>query len=69
AALSRVSRPVVVELYGHGRSSSREDPAAYHPDAYVAEFECIRALVGAERWAICGQSLGAALTRGCPRSC
>jgi pimeloyl-ACP methyl ester carboxylesterase len=62
AALGRVARPVVVELYGHGRSPSPVDPAAYHPDAYVAEFERIRGALGAERWAICGQSLGAALT-------
>jgi pimeloyl-ACP methyl ester carboxylesterase len=62
AALGQVGRPVVVELHGHGRSPSPKDPAAYHPDAYVAEFERIRAGLGAERWAICGQSLGAALT-------
>jgi pimeloyl-ACP methyl ester carboxylesterase len=61
-ALSHVSRPVVVELLGHGRSPSPEDPAAYHPDAYVAIFEGIRAELGADRWFVCGQSLGAALT-------
>ncbi len=62
AALARVCRPVVVELYGHGRSPAPEDPGAYHPDAYVAEFERIRTALGVERWAVCGQSLGAALT-------
>jgi pimeloyl-ACP methyl ester carboxylesterase len=60
--LSRVSRPVVVELYGHGRSPSPEDPARYRPEAYVAAFEHIREELGAERWLVCGQSLGAALT-------
>jgi len=61
-ALSAVARPVVIELYGHGRSPSPPDAAAYTPDAYVAEFERIREELGAERWLICGQSLGAALT-------
>jgi pimeloyl-ACP methyl ester carboxylesterase len=60
--LSEVARPVVIELYGHGRSPSPTDPAAYTPQHYVAEFEYIRAALGAERWLICGQSLGAALT-------
>jgi pimeloyl-ACP methyl ester carboxylesterase len=61
-ALAEVSRPVVVELFGHGRSPSPEDPAAYTPQAYVAAFETIRLRLGAERWFLCGQSLGAALT-------
>ncbi len=61
-ALSRVSRPVVVELFGHGRSPSPDDPASYHPDAYVAVFDRLREALGAKRWALCGQSFGAALT-------
>jgi pimeloyl-ACP methyl ester carboxylesterase len=62
AALARVSRPVVVELWGHGRSPSPEDPTPYHPDAYVLAFEELRAELGADRWLVCGQSFGAALT-------
>jgi len=61
-ALSSISRPVVVELLGHGRSPSPNDPAAYTPAAYLAEFERVREAVGADRWVVCGQSLGAALT-------
>ena len=61
-ALYQVARPVVVELFGHGRSPSPDDGASYTPAAYVAEFERIRAALGVERWFICGQSLGAALT-------
>lgn len=61
-ALRAVSRPVVLELYGHGRSPSPDDPDRYRPEAYVAAFESIRAELGAERWLVCGQSLGAALT-------
>ncbi len=52
----------MVELWGHGRSPSPEDPALYHPDAYVSAFEAIRGELGADRWLVCGQSLGAALT-------
>jgi 2-succinyl-6-hydroxy-2,4-cyclohexadiene-1-carboxylate synthase len=62
AALSRVTQPVVIELWGHGRSPSPEDPALYHPGAYVLAFEELRTELGAERWLVCGQSFGAALT-------
>jgi len=61
-ALSALCRPVVVELLGHGRSPTPGAPAFYAPSHYVAEFERIRLALGAERWFICGQSLGAALT-------
>jgi 2-succinyl-6-hydroxy-2,4-cyclohexadiene-1-carboxylate synthase len=61
-ALRAVCRPVVVELYGHGRSSSPEEPVAYSPASYVEEFERLRRMLGVERWLLCGYSLGAALT-------
>jgi 2-succinyl-6-hydroxy-2,4-cyclohexadiene-1-carboxylate synthase len=61
AALCEYARPVVVELYGHGRSPTPEDPACYHPDHYVAEFERIRGELEVERWFLVGQSLGAGL--------
>lgn len=62
AALLAFCRPVVVELFGHGRSPTPDAPAFYAPSHYIAEFERIRLALGAERWFICGQSLGAALT-------
>lgn len=62
AALSQVTRPVVIELFGHGHSPAPDDPAPYHPEAYVEAFEQLRQQLGAERWFLCGQSLGAALT-------
>ncbi|MBW2414008.1 MAG: alpha/beta fold hydrolase [Deltaproteobacteria bacterium] len=61
-ALSRVCRPVVLELYGHGRSPAPDAVEAYHPDRYVDAFERIGDQIGAERWFVLGQSLGAALT-------
>jgi 2-succinyl-6-hydroxy-2,4-cyclohexadiene-1-carboxylate synthase len=61
-AASAFARPVVVELLGHGRSPSPDDPAAYTPSSYVEHFERVRATVGCERWLVVGQSLGAALT-------
>ena len=62
AALSNFCRPVVVELLGHGRSPTPDDPTSYTPSEYVREFEHIRLALGSERWLVCGQSLGAALT-------
>ena len=61
-ALSAFSRPVVVELFGHGRSPAPDDASLYTPSHYVVEFERIRVTLGAERWLVAGQSLGAALT-------
>ncbi len=62
AALARVCRPVVVELWGHGRSPSPQQSAAYTPAGYVDEFERVRRELGIERWWLCGYSLGAGLT-------
>jgi len=61
-ALTELCRPVVVELFGHGRSLTPSDPEAYSPRRYIAEFEAIRRSLGVEKWLVCGQSLGAALT-------
>lgn len=60
--LRRFSRPVVVELWGHGRSPTPISPEPYRPEGYLKAFEKIRKTVGVERWFVCGQSLGAALT-------
>ncbi len=60
-ALAAVCRPVVVELWGHGRSPSPTDPARYEWEAYSEEFERLRAELGAERWFTIGHSLGAGL--------
>ncbi len=61
-ALSAVCRPVVVELFGHGRSPTPGDAEAYSPQRYIDEFDAVRRTLGAQRWLVCGQSLGAALT-------
>ena len=61
-ALRAVCRPVVVELFGHARSSTPEDPFAYSPAGYVDEFERLRRALGVDHWLLCGYSLGAALT-------
>ena len=61
-ALSQFSRPVVVELWGHGRSPTPEQMHHYTPDAYVEQFETLLEELGVERWLICGQSMGASLT-------
>ncbi len=61
-ALSEVARPVVIELFGHGRSPSPERGEFFSPGHYVSAFERLRESLGTERWLVCGQSLGAALT-------
>lgn len=61
-ALSKNTRPVVVELFGHGRSPSPESAEAYHPDGYAHAFENIRKKLGISDWFVCGQSLGSCLT-------
>ena len=61
AALRAVCRPVLAELYGHGRSPSPEDVRAYAPESYVEALDAIRAELGAESWFVGGGSLGGAL--------
>jgi pimeloyl-ACP methyl ester carboxylesterase len=61
-ALQAVCRPVVVELWGHGRSPSPTEPRCYHPAGYAEQFERIRHSLGASEWFVCGYSLGAGLT-------
>ena len=61
-AFSTVCRPVIVELFGHGRSPAPKDPADYAPERYVMAFEHIREKLRVDRWFVIGQSLGAGLT-------
>ncbi len=60
-ALQAVCRPVVMELWGHGRSPSPAEPERYRPHSYVTEFEQLRVELDAEQIWMIGQSLGAAL--------
>lgn len=61
-ALKVACKPVVVELWGHGRSPTPRDHASYRVEHYVAMFDDIRRSLGARQWFICGQSFGAGLT-------
>jgi 2-succinyl-6-hydroxy-2,4-cyclohexadiene-1-carboxylate synthase len=61
-ALTAFCRPVIMELFGHGRSPAPDDPEFYTPGQYISEFESIREKLSVDRWFICGQSLGASLT-------
>ena len=60
--LAAVCRPVVVELWGHGRSPAGRTPRDYSAAGYLEQFDAIRERLGTERWYLCGQSLGASLT-------
>ena len=60
--LGKVCKPVTVELWGHGESPSPEDPDKYLPESYVQELERIRLEIGADKWFLCGFSLGAGIT-------
>jgi len=62
AALSLATRPVVLELWGHGRSPSPTDPALYAPEAMAEQLDLVRRSLGAEKWFVCGQSFGATVT-------
>lgn len=61
-ALSTVTTPVTVELWGHHLSPSPSDPDAYKPVNYSRLFEEIRERLGVDRWFVGGCSLGGALT-------
>lgn len=59
--LAKVCRPVVAELWGHGRSPSPVDLASYEITNYVAAIDHIREELGADDWFVVGQSFGGAL--------
>jgi len=62
AELAKHTRPVVVELWGHGRSPSPAGPEQYTPEALVEQLEMIRKQLNTEQWYLCGQSFGATVT-------
>ena len=61
-ALSAVCRPVVMELYGHGRSPSPTEAGCYQTTSYAGAIDAIREALGADTWFVCGYSLGAAIS-------
>ncbi|GGC59537.1 alpha/beta fold hydrolase [Chelatococcus reniformis] len=62
AGLQEVCRPVLLELWGHGRSPVPDEGDIYSIGGYIEIFETVRTTLGAERWLVCGQSFGAGLT-------
>jgi pimeloyl-ACP methyl ester carboxylesterase len=59
--LRTFTRPILVELLGHGRSPAPERDAAYDAGQYITALEAYRAMLGYERWLVCGHSLGAGI--------
>ena len=59
--LRHVCRPVVVEMWGHGRSPTPSDVGVYGAAGYADALEAIRAELGLDTWFLFGQSLGASL--------
>lgn len=55
-------RLLMVELPGHGRSQVPDSAAGYAIEALVAQLESIRVNYGVDRWWVCGQSLGGAIS-------
>ena len=53
---------VIVELMGHGSSDAPRASQWYGPDHVLSELERIRTEHDIERWWVCGQSLGGAIT-------
>ena len=60
--LSAVCRPVVMELYGHGRSPSPPQACRYETSSYAHSVDAIREHLGVDTWFVCGYSLGAAIS-------
>ena len=61
-ALRQVCRPVLLELYGHGRSPAPAGSECYEPGAYARAIDAIRRELGVANWFVCGYSLGAAIS-------
>lgn len=61
-ALRQVCRPVLLELYGHGRSPAPAGGECYEAGAYARAIDAIRHELGVPDWFVCGYSLGAAIS-------
>ena len=61
-ALRRVCRPVLLELYGHGRSTAPTALGCYEARSYAAAIDDVRRQLGVQDWFVCGYSLGAAIS-------
>ena len=61
-ALAAVCRPVVMELYGHGRSPVPAAGRCFETGAYAGAIDRIRECLGVAEWFVCGYSLGAAIS-------
>ena len=60
-AFRKVASPVVVELWGHGRSPVPSGISAYLVAEYVAQFEKMRRDMGVKTWLTIGVSTGGSL--------
>lgn len=65
--LGRSFNLVRVDLPGHGRSQTPDDPATMTADSLIERLDQIRDKLGVHRWYLCGQSFGAGLTLGYAR--
>jgi pimeloyl-ACP methyl ester carboxylesterase len=61
-ALAEVCTPVTIDMWGHGDSPAPANLDLYRPQAYVDQLERIRQELAADRWFLCGYSLGAGIT-------
>lgn len=61
AALALKTRPVLLELWGHGGSPAPENDEAYTIDAYIEQFEQARIALGTSQVVMVGQSFAAGL--------
>jgi pimeloyl-ACP methyl ester carboxylesterase len=61
AALAKKTRPVLLELWGHGLSPTPENDEAYTIDAYIEQFELARIASGVSQVVMVGQSFAAGL--------
>ena len=60
-ALTQFSRPITVELFGHGGSPSPVDDAAYSIERYFDVFSTICQFAGVSKINACGHSFGAGI--------
>lgn len=61
AALAKVCRPVVVELWGHGRSPVPTDSSAHGVAQYLDALDAIRLDLGVADWFVVAQSMAVGL--------
>ncbi len=60
--MQKFCRPIVIEHFGHGRTAAPQEESNCTLNVLIMQLERLRAYLGIEKWAVCGHSMGGAIS-------